>query len=71
MSKNFKQIKKPLTVQNVKIYNAKDLTQDPLTLEIEKQTLYFGGIISSTERWIVDSPPLDDFDDHWTNIRPY
>lgn len=71
MSKNFKQIKKPLQIHNAKIYNAKDLTRDPLTLELEKQTLYFGGMISDLERWIVDSPPLDDWDDHWTNIRPY
>lgn len=71
MSKNFKQINKTLQIHNAKIYNSRDLTRDPLTLEIEKQTLYFGGMISETERWIVDSPPLDDWDDHWTNIRPY
>lgn len=47
---------------------------DPLMRAVIKQTHEFGWGYSDSHRlaeWIVDSPPVDDDEEHWANIRPY
>ena len=42
--------------------------------KIKRESIRLGAPIDDLGRlceWIVDSPPLDDEEDHWMNIRPY
>lgn len=74
MSKPFNKIDfkpKTLTIQNARIFNYTDLVKNALEHQIELQTLQWGVKVSELECWIVDSPPLDEDEDHWMNLRPY
>lgn len=74
MSKPFNKLSfkpKTLIVHNAQIFNARDLIPCPLEHNIELQTLQLGGRISELERWLVDSIPEDENEDHWMNLRPY
>lgn len=56
-----------------KIYSYSDNpNNDPLMLQIERQTLEFGVMPTELEKWIVDHPGAADWEeDHWLNSRPY
>lgn len=45
---------------------------DPVMLQIERQSLEFGVKATELESWIVDDPDAADYEDeHWMNVRPY
>lgn len=45
---------------------------EPVLLEVKKQTLEFGIQPTEIEEWIVDDEAAADYEeDHWMNVRPY